>query len=85
MVCSSGGSAAPCGSVTWHDREASASSARRWNGSEQYRYLPWRGIAGMSDLLIHPHDRVDFEEIKHAYQQFLAMRILEIINVANVH
>ena len=39
----------------------------------------------MNDLLIHPHDRVDFEEVKHAYQQFLAMRILKIINATNMH
>jgi uncharacterized protein with HEPN domain len=29
--------------------------------------LPWRGMAGMRDLLIHAYDRVDLEEVWQAY------------------
>ncbi len=30
---------------------------------EQHCYLPWRGMAGMRDLLIHAYDRVDLDEV----------------------
>ncbi len=41
---------------------------------DQWRNLPWRGMAGMRDLLIHAYDRVDLEEAWQAYQQFPAIR-----------
>ena len=47
--------------------------------------LPWRGMAGMRDLLIHAYDRVDLEEVWQAYQQFPAIRkrMLEILNTTD--
>jgi uncharacterized protein with HEPN domain len=36
--------------------------------------LPWRGMAGMRDLLIHSYDRVDLEEVWQAYRQFPEIR-----------
>ncbi|MCP9831962.1 DUF86 domain-containing protein [Synechococcus sp. HJ21-Hayes] len=30
---------------------------------EQNSDLPWRGMAGMRDLLIHAYDRVDLDEV----------------------
>jgi uncharacterized protein with HEPN domain len=30
---------------------------------EQTSDLPWRGMAGMRDLLIHAYDRVDLDEV----------------------
>lgn len=47
--------------------------------------LPWRGMAGMRDLLIHAYDRVDLEEVWQAYQQFPAIRkrMLDILNTNN--
>ena len=36
--------------------------------------LPWRGMAGMRDLLIHAYDRVDLEEVWEAYRQFPWLR-----------
>ena len=47
--------------------------------------LPWRGMAGMRDLLIHAHDRVDLEEVWQAYQQFPAIRrrMLDILNATD--
>jgi len=41
---------------------------------DQWSNLPWRGMAGMRDLLIHAYDRVDLEEVWQAYQQFPAIR-----------
>ena len=44
--------------------------------------LPWRGMAGMRDLLIHAYDRVDLEEVWQAYQQLpqIRERIAEILD-----
>ena len=52
---------------------------------DQHRDLPWRGMAGMRDLLIHAYDRVDLEEVWQAYQQFPAIRkrMLEILNATD--
>ena len=52
---------------------------------DQHRDLPWRGMAGMRDLLIHAYDRVDLEEVWQAYQQFPAIRkrMLEILNTTD--
>ena len=52
---------------------------------DQHRDLPWRGMAGMRDLLIHAYDRVDLEEVWQAYQQFPAIRkrMLEILKTAD--
>ena len=52
---------------------------------DQHQDLPWRGMAGMRDLLIHAYDRVDLEEVWQAYQQFPAIRkrMLEILNRAD--
>jgi uncharacterized protein with HEPN domain len=36
--------------------------------------LPWRGMAGMRDLLIHAYDQVDLEEVWQAYLQFPSIR-----------
>ena len=36
--------------------------------------LPWRGMAGMRDLLIHAYDRVDLDEVWQAYIQFPSIR-----------
>ena len=41
---------------------------------EQHSDLPWRGMAGMRDLLIHAYDRVDLDEVWQAYRQFPAIR-----------
>ena len=41
---------------------------------EQNSDLPWRGMAGMRDLLIHTYDRVDLEEVWQAYLQFPSIR-----------
>ena len=41
---------------------------------EQHSDLPWRGMAGMRDLLIHVYDRVDLEEVWQAYRQFPMIR-----------
>ena len=52
---------------------------------EQHSDLPWRGMAGMRDLLIHAYDRVDLDEVWQAYRQFPAIReaIVEIISSAD--
>ena len=52
---------------------------------DQHRDLPWRGMAGMRDLLIHAYDRVDLEEVWQAYQQFPAIRkrMLDILNATD--
>jgi len=44
--------------------------------------LPWRGMAGMRDLLIHAYDKVDLEEVWQAYRQFpwIRERVLEILS-----
>ena len=49
---------------------------------EQHSDLPWRGMAGMRDLLIHAYDKVDLEEVWQAYRQFpwIRDRVLEIIS-----
>ena len=54
---------------------------------DQHRDLPWRGMAGMRDLLIHAYDRVDLEEVWQAYQQFPAIRkrMLEILNATDLN
>ena len=36
--------------------------------------IPWRGMAGMRDLLIHAYDRVDLEEVWLAYLQLPDIR-----------
>ena len=36
--------------------------------------IPWQGIAGMRDLLIHAYDHGDLEEVWQAYQQFQWLR-----------
>ena len=41
---------------------------------EQHCYLPWRGMAGMRDLLIHAYDRVDLDEVWQAYRKLPAIR-----------
>ena len=41
---------------------------------DRYPSLPWRGMAGMRDLLIHAYDRVDLEEVWEAYCQFPSLR-----------
>ena len=48
---------------------------------EQHSDLPWRGMAGMRDLLIHAYDRVDLEEVWQAYRQFpmIRNRVVEIL------
>mgnify|MGYP003335841112 FL=1 len=48
---------------------------------ERHADLPWRGMAGMRDLLIHAYDRVDLEEVWQAYQQLpnIRRRIAEIL------
>ena len=40
----------------------------------QHRDLPWRGMAGMRDLLIHAYDRVDLDEVWQAYLLFPTIR-----------
>jgi uncharacterized protein with HEPN domain len=52
---------------------------------DQHRDLPWRGMAGMRDLLIHAYDRVDLEEVWQVYQQFPAIRkrMLEILKTTD--
>jgi uncharacterized protein with HEPN domain len=52
---------------------------------EQHGDLPWRGMAGMRDLLIHAYDRVDLDEVWQAYRQFPAIReaIVEILSSAD--
>jgi uncharacterized protein with HEPN domain len=52
---------------------------------EQHSDLPWRGMAGMRDLLIHAYDRVDLDEVWQAYRQFPAIReaIVEILSSAD--
>ena len=49
---------------------------------ERHVDLPWRGMAGMRDLLIHAYDRVDLDEVWQAYQQFPQIRrqIAEILD-----
>jgi len=49
---------------------------------EQHSDLPWRGMAGMRDLLIHAYDRVDLDEVWQAYRQFPAIRerVVEILS-----
>ncbi len=51
---------------------------------DQWSNLPWRGMAGIRDLLIHVHDRVDLEEAWQAYQQFPAIResVIRILSSA---
>ena len=51
---------------------------------DQWSNLPWRGMAGMRDLLIHAYDRVDLEEVWQAYQQFPAIResVIKILSSA---
>jgi len=58
-----------------------------WGPRHQHRDLPWRGMAGMRDLLIHAYDRVDLEEVWQAYQQFPAIRkrMLEILNATDLN
>lgn len=48
---------------------------------KQHSDLPWRGMAGMRDLLIHAYDSVDLDEVWQAYRQFPAIRkrIVEIL------
>ena len=41
---------------------------------EQHSDLPWRGMAGMRDLLIHAYDRVDLDEVWQAYRQLPVIR-----------
>lgn len=41
---------------------------------EQNNHLPWRGMAGMRDFLIHAYDRVDLDEVWQAYLQFRSIR-----------
>lgn len=41
---------------------------------EQHSDLPWRGMAGMRDLLIHAYDRVDLDEVWQAYRKLPAIR-----------
>ena len=52
---------------------------------EQHSDLPWRGMAGMRDLLIHAYDRVDLDEVWQAYRQFPAIReaIVETLSSAD--
>ena len=51
---------------------------------EQNSDLPWRGMAGMGDLLIHAYDRVDIDEVWQAYLQFpsIRQRIEKILRAA---
>ena len=48
---------------------------------ERHGDLPWAGMAGMRDLLIHAYDRVDLEEVWQAYKQLpdIRRRIAEIL------
>jgi len=52
---------------------------------EQHSDLPWRGMAGMRDLLIHAYDRVDLEEVWQAYRQFpiIRRRVVEILSATD--
>jgi len=52
---------------------------------EQHSDLPWRGMAGMRDLLIHAYDRVDLEEVWQAYRQFAMIRnrVVEILRTGD--
>ena len=47
-----------------------------------YPEIPWRGMAGLRDVLIHAYDRVDLQEVWQAYRQFPGLRekIGEILN-----
>jgi uncharacterized protein with HEPN domain len=49
---------------------------------DQWSNLPWRGMAGMRDLLIHADERVDLEEVWQAYQRFPAIRV-SVIRILN--
>ena len=51
---------------------------------EQNSDLPWRGMAGMRDLLIHTYDRVDLDEVWQAYLQFpwIRQRVEKILRTA---
>lgn len=52
---------------------------------KQHSDLPWRGMAGMRDLLIHAYDSVDLDEVWQAYRQFPAIRkrIVEILTLVD--
>jgi uncharacterized protein with HEPN domain len=39
-----------------------------------YPEIPWRGMAGLRDVLIHAYDRVDLQEVWQAYRQFPGLR-----------
>ena len=54
---------------------------------KQHSDLPWRGMAGMRDLLIHAYDKVDLEEVWQAYRQFpwIRDRVLEILSGAEAN
>ena len=44
--------------------------------------IPWRGMAGLRDVLIHAYDRVDLQEVWQAFLQFpeLRQKIAELLN-----
>lgn len=41
---------------------------------DRHPALPWRGMAGMRDLLIHAYDEIDIDEVWKAYCRFRWLR-----------
>jgi uncharacterized protein with HEPN domain len=50
---------------------------------DRHPAVPWRGMTGMRDLLIHAYDQVDMNEVWQAYRQFGWLResITEVLEL----